>query len=128
MSEGAATETAEKAKRQSMSWEDRIAIVDWLRALRSPLVFESKAAAAAHVAAEAKAEVTWDQLRYMFDQLPKLKLDEKFIFGDEQSVANISLFETRIIAIESALAQAINDIGGLKARIAELEGEASSPI
>lgn len=128
MSEGAATETAEKAKRQSMSWEDRIAIVDWLRALRSPLVFESKAAAAAHVAAEAKAEVTWDQLRYMFDQLPKLKLDEKFIFGDESAITNLSLLETRIIALESFLAVATNNIGNLAARVAELEGASSSPI
>lgn len=117
-----------KSDRSTLSWEDRLAVVDYLRALRAPLVFEQKAAAAAHVSTESKVEINWSQLKYLMEQFPKLKLEEKFVFGDESAITNISLLETRIIALESFLAQAVNDIGGLKARVAQLEGAQSSLI
>ncbi len=127
MSEGSKDES--KSDRSTLSWEDRLAVVDYLRALRAPLVFEQKAAAAAHVSTESKVEINWSQLKYLMEQFPKLKLEEKFVFGDESAITNnLSLLETRIIALESFLAVATNDIGTLKARVAQLEGEASSPI
>lgn len=126
MSEGSKDES--KSDRSVLSWEDRLAVVDYLRALRAPLVFEQKAAAAAHVSTESKVEINWSQLKYLMEQFPKLKLEEKFVFGDESAITNLSLLETRIIALESFLAVATNDIGSLKARVAELEGAASSPI
>lgn len=111
-----------KPDRQQMSWPDRIAIVDYLRSLRAPLTFEQKAAAAAHVSTEAKVEVSWSQLRYLIDQFPLLKLDEKFIFGDEATIANLSLLGTRIIALESFVGVQGQTINDLKSRLVALEG------
>lgn len=119
MSEG--TKEEPKSDRQLLSWEDRLAVVDYLRGLRAPLAFESKAAAAAHVFDQTAVEISWSQLKYLMEQFPKLKLDEKFLFADEQSITSMSLLETRIIALESFLAQATNNIGSLTARVAECE-------
>lgn len=113
------SEGESKPDRSMLSWEDRLAVVDYLRGLRAPLAFESKAAAAAHVFDQTAVEISWSQLKYLMEQFPKLKLEEKFLFADDQAITNLSLLETRIIALESFLAHAI-------ARIAVLEGAASS--
>lgn len=88
---------SDKPSKDRMPFSQRVAIVDYVRALRSPIVAATKSEAAKLLAEAMGFEVSWSQLRYIIEQLPEQNLAAKFVFGDEAD-RNLTL---RVVELEA---------------------------
>ena len=76
-----AGEPTEATRQNTLSWQARQDIIDYLRNRPEPIVANTKTEAAAIVASATGVEITGKQLWYLIEQLPKLKLENKFVIG-----------------------------------------------
>ncbi len=100
----------ETRERSVMPFAERVKLVDYLRALRSPIAAETKAEASKLVAEALGLELTWNHIRYVIEQMPADKLADKFVIGDEADrglALKIIELEERVKNVETALAAAL---------------------
>lgn len=103
---------SEKASRQNMPFGQRVAILDYVRALRSPIFATTKAEAAKQIAEALGFEVSWSQLKYIIEAVPEMNLQKNLVIGDEAD-RNLTL---RVVALEAELKQLRENVAELFAK------------
>lgn len=114
-------------KRTVLSLQDRIKVVDYLRSLPEPIIADSNNEIAAKVAEATKVAINWPQLKYMFEELPEMKLADKvhvksLLSTDDQLQAAYE----RSVALEAAVKTQSESIASLVDSVQNLLGVTDS--
>jgi hypothetical protein len=81
-------------KRSTLSLQDRIKVIDYLRSLPEPIVADSNNAIAAMVSEATKVTISFAQLKYMFEELSEMNLGAKVyvkppLSTDDQTITSV---------------------------------------
>ena len=81
-------------KRATLSLQDRIKVIDYLRSQPEPIVADSNNAIAAIVSEACKVTISFAQLKYMLEELSEMNLSAKVhvkspLSTDDQTIASV---------------------------------------
>jgi len=108
-------------KRATLSLQDRIKVIDYLRSQPEPIVADSNNAIAAIVSEACKVTISYAQLKYMFEELSEMNLGAKVhvkspLSADDRSVAlesRITNIEAHALNVDQTIASFVNGVTDL---------------
>jgi prefoldin subunit 5 len=116
-------------KRSTLSLQDRIKVIDYLRSQPEPIVADSNQAIATMVSEACKVTISYAQLKYMFEELSEMNLGAKVyvkspLSTDDRSGAldsRVASLQADIVSIASGVSELTEIISKLNDRIEALE-------
>jgi prefoldin subunit 5 len=120
-------------KRATLSLQDRVKVIDYLRSQPEPIVADSNNAIAAIVSEATKVTISFAQLKYMFEELSEMNLGAKVyvkspLSADDRSGAfesRIASLQADIVSIASGVSELTDIISKLNDRIEALENKST---
>ncbi len=107
--------------RTKLSLQDRMKVVDYLRAQVSPIIAESKSAIGDIIAKATGVAIKWDQVRYLIDELPDFKLGEKIGVIEKPTDPALAAISARIDALDASIQKHHEAIAEIFSRLKTLD-------